>query len=226
MSSYKPQIALLFDPENFSSKHADEVFRRLAPHGEIALRIACGKKESLRSWQKPIAKYKLTPIEVPAGANNADKIIHSRSIEITVYQPEIDTFCLVSNDGGFAKTYRELKGYGKKVIGIGMDENHASKKLKENCDQFITISDASIEPIKGVSQKPTIQPLHEFQILLGKAFAESNGKWVRLSALGQSLRQIEPTFKPNRYGSASLSKLLKKHPKSVEVKQNMARIIQ
>lgn len=41
--------------------------------------------------------------------------------------------------------------------------------------------------------------------------------WVSLSALGTILRQIQPSFQPNHYGHASLSKLLRHMPEFVEL---------
>jgi hypothetical protein len=51
--------------------------------------------------------------------------------------------------------------------------------------------------------------------LLTKAFAEAPQEadgWVKLSALGSALRQVQAGFKPNNYGHATLSKLLQSMP--------------
>jgi hypothetical protein len=77
----------------------------------------------------------------------------------------------------------------------------------------------------GAPKKPPaiapvpIDNLAQFQVLLRKAFDQSGEEWLDLSALVNRLKQVDPNFQIKHYGSATISKLLKRMPEVVEVKQ-------
>jgi len=60
-------------------------------------------------------------------------------------------------------------------------------------------------------QAPT-RPLREAVVLLSKAILQATKRdaegWVSVAVIGHELRKIDPTFRPNWFGHASLSKLV------------------
>jgi uncharacterized LabA/DUF88 family protein len=134
-------------------------------------------------------------------------------MDVIHYRPEIDTFCLVTNDADYVPLCDKIHETKKSVIGVGYQ--HAAEAFIRSCDQFIFIG-------KKQTSKPSSTKI-PIRNLVSKAFVkatqDANG-WVTLSALGSALRQIQAEFNSKKYGYAKLSKLLQDMPDFVESQSN------
>jgi uncharacterized protein (TIGR00288 family) len=79
-------------------------------------------------------------------------------------------------------------------------------------------------PAKAIAKSPApkakiytpAKDTGEFIPLLTKAFSVIGTEWVALIKLGNTLHNLDASYSPNNYGSASLSKLLLKFPQLIE----------
>lgn len=70
--------------------------------------------------------------------NAADIQLAVDAIDIVHHHPEINTFVLVSGDGGFGSIVLKLRDYGKRVIGCAY-RGSASDSLQRVCHHFILL---------------------------------------------------------------------------------------
>lgn len=87
------------------------------------------------------------------------------------------------------------------VIDLKQEGNTKSARLKESIAQKLRYDSV--------------------KVMIRQVFKESDTPkgWLTLSTLGQELRNIDPKFKPNQYGHATLSKLLGQMPDFIEIKK-------
>ena len=72
--------------------------------------------------------------------NASDIALSVEMIEYAIRTPGIDTYALVSGDGGMVNLVEKISSYGKNVIGIA-NRKAASRKLIESCDDFYFIEE-------------------------------------------------------------------------------------
>lgn len=87
-----------------------------------------------------------------------------------------------------------------------------------------SVTSARLKPKAKPAAKPATSAKAQIsQKLLTEAFAEApqdDNQWVTLSALGSTLRKIQPGFSLKTYGKATLTKLLQAMPDYVELQMN------
>ncbi|MDG2990530.1 NYN domain-containing protein [Candidatus Synechococcus calcipolaris G9] len=69
--------------------------------------------------------------------------------------PLIDTYVIVSGDGGFGSLAKKLREYGKTVIGCSYTDA-AGKSFQAICDAFIHIQDPTLPPGQALPPEPPI----------------------------------------------------------------------
>jgi len=194
MTTQKPQVALFIDADNMSAKWIKTIVEIAESLGRVVIRFICGKENHLKGWRKreAIKTYQFNVKVAPNGKNKADKLIEDESDRIAKSHPEIDIFCFATHDKHFAKSARNAKHLGKRVINIG--KKHTSQLLREVCE-FMAL---------------------DFVLLLKKAFAHTKQESINLAKLGNVFKELDDTYKVKDYGSSQLNKLLKKLPAFVE----------
>lgn len=222
------EIALLIDADNISPKYMGNIMQEVKSPGKVVDVRVCGTEKHLRGWRKLNKEYQFTEVKAPIGKDSTDRVVMREAVDITVHSPELKFFYFVTHDVGFALHIDLLDKLKKQVFIIGT--KNAAKSLQK-LPNFILIESGkktSPQPDK-IHQAPRLskpsksKTINEFLQLLEKAFATLNQDCVSLARLGTILKRIDPTYKVNDYGSAQLSKLLKKLPDFVELKENMAR---
>jgi len=149
-------IAILFDIENilggYSFKYLydislKDIIKDLHQKGyeNIAIQRAYADwsniKLNLIKWD--IAKLGIEPIQMygfskGATKNASDIQLVIDALEILHTKPFIETFIIVSGDGGFTSLAKKLSEYGKKVVGLAL-KNSTNDVFKSVCDEFIYI---------------------------------------------------------------------------------------
>ncbi len=76
--------------------------------------------------------------------NAADIQLAIDVIDIIFQQPTLDTFVIVSGDGGFGSLAKKLRQYGKTVIGCAY-EDAAGKSFQAICDAFVHVPDPTLK---------------------------------------------------------------------------------
>lgn len=237
-------IALLIDAENVSSKSMPEVLQAVSRLGNIRLKVVYGNwgLPHLKVWAELAEKYRITTRPISNGngkastvKNAADMGLAMDAIEITFRVPEIDTFCIYTNDSDYEPLCNKLRKSKKYVVGIG--DLNASDIFIRACNQFIFTENGTI-PARSTSQqngataqtitppkakapappKPKLSPLEKLVIkAFEQATPDKNG-WVSMSALGTILRQVDGSFSYKKYGHSTMKKLLQSIPDRVQIK--------
>lgn len=219
----KPKIAVLVDADNISHTWADMIIDKASSRGEIIIRYACGTKKHLGGrWRKKMEEHKFTEKKAPDIENSTDMLIVREVMDIMLKHPKIKIFCLVSNDNHFAKVLQILRQWNKKVLIMGTVK--AAKVLQSDSEFILIEKEVITKPKPPRKKAKKLKPIAEFQILLEQAFKNVNQEWISLNTLGKTLKNIDATYKPQIYGSSTLTKLLKKLPKAVEVKDGKVKL--
>jgi len=223
VASKKPKIAILVDADNISHTWSDTIIEKASLCGEIVIRYACGTSKHLGGrWRKKIEKHKFTEKKAPDIENGADILIVKEAMDIMLKHPEIDTFCLVSNDNHFSKVPQIPRQWKKKVLIMGTEK--AANLLKDDSEFILLEKKVVTKPAQQPKKTKKQKPIAEFQMLLEKAFKTVNQESIALNTLGKALKDVDSTYKPQIYGSSTLTKLLKKLPNAVEVKNSKAKL--
>ncbi|MEO1519460.1 MAG: NYN domain-containing protein [Cyanobacteria bacterium J06633_2] len=124
----------------------------------------------LKALRIEINEIGITPVQVfgfsyDATKNAADIQLVIDAVNILTQQPFVDVFVIVSGDGGFAALAKQLREYGKTVIGCAYKKS-TSKTFQAVCDDFIQLED----PERYVSQDSFEKPI------LVKDRGQSNAK--------------------------------------------------
>jgi uncharacterized LabA/DUF88 family protein len=119
--------------------------------GEIAIQRAYA------DWSHPrlgilrgeINDLGIDPIQVfgfaqDAKKNAADIQLAIDAIDLAYTRPALQTFVIVSGDGGFAALAKKLHEYGKTVIGCGY-RKATNRVFQAVCDEFVWLSDPEEE---------------------------------------------------------------------------------
>jgi hypothetical protein len=159
-SAFSSQAALLIDWENLKSSlndqlHAlpDVVTLKKAVRGLGAtLRLA----RAYADWSDPwhagdshrLSQQGVDPIHIEgrhAGSNapvknSADIRLACDGVELLSSHPSLETFVIVSGDGGLVHLAEKLKGHGRRVVAIAV-KGSLSSLLRVACDQTIHYDD-------------------------------------------------------------------------------------
>lgn len=223
MVSKKSKIAVLVDADNISHTWADTIIEKASSHGEITIRYACGTKKHLGGrWRKKMEEHKFTEKKAPDIENSTDILIVREVMDVMLKHPEIDIFCLVSNDNHFAKVPQIPRQWNKKVLVMGTGK--AANVLKSDVEFILLEKEVVTSPKKQPNKDKTLKSITKFQALLEEAFKSVNQEWIALNTLGKILKDIDATYKPQSYGSSTLTKLLKKLPTVVELIDGKAKL--
>lgn len=223
------KIALMIDADNVSYRYVVDVFQLISRHGQIVLKAVYGnwQNNTLQSWQEVAQTHQFEIRRSGSkSSNSTDMQLIIDSMDILHYRPEIDTFCIVSNDADYVPLCRKLRKSNKLIIGMGY--HLASEAFIRACDQFIFIgSKPGTRPLSIISgnklsaRMPNIGKPLALRKLITKAFAQipKNAEdWVTLAELGTALRQVQTGFENKHYGHATLTKLLQSMTDFVEIK--------
>jgi len=166
------------------------------------------------------------------GAKNvADIQLAVDAVDLAHVRPALDTFVIVSGDGGFSALAKKLREYGKAVIGAGY-RSSTNKVLAALCDTFVWIEGQEgqapqDEPLSALTNPRNEGFADNFEPLDAAWTLEAGQRAVRaalrwygeqirgrhreglpLSVPREGIGYLLPGFKPKRLGSATFSKLL------------------
>ncbi len=110
--------------------------------GEIAIKRAYGnwQNQILQALNAQLDRLQIERIGVYGRNHNqrnaADIQLALDAIDLAYQHPDLNTFVLISGDGGFGSIALRLRDYGKTVIGCAY-RNAASDSFQRVCHQFI-----------------------------------------------------------------------------------------
>ncbi|RMH66117.1 MAG: NYN domain-containing protein [Cyanobacteria bacterium J003] len=118
--------------------------------GEIAIKRAYGnwQNKTLQALNDQLKRSQIQRVPVYGHnrdqRNAADIQLALDAIDLIHHYPDINTFVLISGDGGFGSIALRLRDYGKTVIGCAY-WNAASLSFQKVCHQFIFLENPFID---------------------------------------------------------------------------------
>lgn len=138
-------ILMLIDAENIACNKIPLVIDHIKTTGKLV------RVEAFADWRTPsMQNWKSTANKNNIAMNQQSRYVKGKGtsdfgliIEAMdkAYRANIDTFVIVSSDSDFVAIVKQLKSYGKEVIGVGEYKSFAP--YARACSEFIFIEDLS-----------------------------------------------------------------------------------
>jgi uncharacterized protein (TIGR00288 family) len=219
MTDGSARLAVLIDADNTSAKLIKELFEELAGYGTITVKRAYGDwtNPHLNGWRDVLLRNAISPQQQFAytyGKNATDSALIIDAMDL-LYSGNVEGFAIVSSDSDFTPLATRLRESGMRVIGVG--QRKTPKAFVEACEKFVVLevlardsgaTEQATEPAKD-DQPPPIQSV--LTKALNKVDTDDDN-WASLSALGNHLNRIDPSFDARNYGFGKLGDLVKTQP--------------
>jgi uncharacterized protein (TIGR00288 family) len=216
-----PSVALLIDGENALIPNLIEpILKEVGKKGVIISRQVYGNwaASCMQGWKKIMVRSALEPkghLVSKPGHNGTDIALAIDAMEM-FHQEGIKYFCIVAGDSDYVSLVLRLRQRGCTVLVIGPPA--CSSALKEASSVFLSTDELLLQASPQPVSSQAIPPL---SVLLTHAYHVATQKdkteWVLLSALGSTLRQLNPHFQAI-YGKQKLSTLIKQYPTLFEIR--------
>lgn len=232
------RLALLIDGDNAQASLLGEMLAEASKYGLLTIRRVYGDwtEPQLKSWKQVLHTYAIQPVQqfrYTVGKNATDSAMIIDAMDI-LYTAGVDGFCLVSSDSDYTRLATRIREKNLFVMGIG--KQNTPRPFVDACDVFVytenLVVGAASEGSLPVQETPNVaktksegDKLQKNLIRLSTTAYESaapNGGWVKLSAMGNKLRQLDPAFDPRTYGHRQLSHLVQAHPELFEIRRSKA----
>jgi uncharacterized protein (TIGR00288 family) len=217
MAEGTTRLAVLIDADNTSAKLVKELLEELAGYGTITVKRAYGDwtNPHLSGWRDVLLANAISPQQQFAytyGKNATDSALIIDAMDL-LYSGNVDGFAIVSSDSDFTPLATRVRESGMRVIGVG--QRKTPKAFVEACEKFVFLEVlARTEPTEKASETKDEQP-PAIQSVLTKALNRvdtDDEDWASLSALGNHLNRVDPSFDSRTYGFGKLGDLVKAQP--------------
>ncbi|MCE1255170.1 MAG: NYN domain-containing protein [Anaerolineae bacterium] len=215
-------IAMLIDGDNAQASLIKNILTETGKYGQVTIRRIYGDwtTSNMNGWKETLQTYAIQPIQqfrYTTGKNATDSAMIIDAMDI-LYERIVDGFCLVSSDSDYTRLATRLREKGIFVMGIG--KKSTPRAFVNACEVFVFTENLLSEVSK---QRPSVShktpegnriASPELVALLRNAFevaVQENG-WASLGALGNHLRQLDPSFDSRTYGFRQLSSLIHAFP--------------
>lgn len=214
------RIAVLFDADNVSPRHAEDILDELAKYGAPTIKRAYGdfSSQRLHGWTRELNARAIRAIHQNAfttGKNSTDSALIIDAMDL-LYAGNVEAFAIVSSDSDFTGLVLRLRESGKTVYCLG--RKRTPESLQNACDKFIQLevlgAEGEAEEAADSDSDTEETPKINLQSALTKAVnATSDDQgWSSLSALGSHLARSHPSFDPRTFGYPKLSSLVTDQP--------------
>ena len=222
------RIAMLIDGDNAQPSLIKHMLAESGKYGLVTIRRIYGDwtTANMNGWKDTLQTYAIQPIQqfrYTIGKNATDSAMIIDSMDI-LYEGGIDGFCLVSSDSDYTRLATRIREKGVFVMGIGRQTT--PRAFVNACEVFVYTENLLPQPPQQKSRSPKTKAKDDAQSkelipLLKNAFemaAQDNG-WAFLGAIGNHLRQLDPSFDARTYGHRQLSSLIREYNDVFEVKE-------
>ncbi len=221
------RIAMLIDGDNAQPTLINHMLAEAGKYGMVTIRRIYGDwtTSNMSGWKDTLQTYAIQPIQqfrYTIGKNATDSAMIIDAMDI-LYQGGITGFCLVSSDSDYTRLATRIREMGIFIMGIG--KKTTPRAFVNACEVFVftdnlippprkTRSTAKKSKTKAENEKNSPIPL------LRDAYdmaVQENG-WAFLGAIGNYVRQLDPSFDARTYGHTQLSSLIREYPELFELK--------
>lgn len=223
--STSSRIAMLIDGDNAQASLIEQILAEASKYGVVGVRRVYGDwtTPEMNRWKNVLQEFAIQPIQQfrnTVGKNATDSAMIIDAMDI-LYSKTVDGFCLVSSDSDYTRLATRLRETGYFVMGIG--GRKTPRSLVNACELFVFT-----ENLTALEEKKDKRPPEEHVEstdpvpLLKKAYdlAMQEDGFAFLGALGNHLRQLDPSFDSRTYGHKQLSMLIRSYPKLFEIRED------
>ena len=224
------RIAIFFDAENISAEYVNSILAKVKSYGSIVIQRAYADWSipNTQPWKKLVAKQ---PISVFQQFHNGetqviDKTIIMDAIQIAIEHPDIDTFCLVASDKGYANLALRLRELGKYVLGVGEKLKAKEDSLLVNaCNEFLYVErlnavDDTILLDNDATEKNADITNFSLSNFISQAYdstPKTKEGYALFSRLGAAMRSFKPDFDYTDYGYRSFKQMMEAFSDEYEI---------
>ena len=193
-------IAIFIDGENISSKEYKAIIEDIRKYGRVSISNIYLDWTENKSWMDISKNFGITPIQCNKikGKNSIDLKIAVDIME-TIYEKNIDLFCILTTDSDFCHIVQKLKSKNKYVYIYGPKIN-TNQSLLSICDKFIDINNLEFEESKTEIDK--------YWEIIYECIEEK--KILNIGEIKTQIIQQFSTFDVKNYGVKRFSKFLDK----------------
>lgn len=224
------RIAIFFDAENISAEYVNSILAKVKSYGSVVIQRAYADWSipNTQPWKKLVAKQ---PISVYQQFHNGetqviDKTIIMDAIQIAIEHPDIDTFCLVASDKGYANLALRLRELGKYVLGVGEEIKAKEDSLLVNaCNEFIYVErlnavDDTILLDSDDTEKNAAITNFSLSNFISQAYdstPKTKEGYALFSRLGEAIRSFKPDFDYTDYGYKTFKQMMEAFSDEYEI---------
>lgn len=186
------KVAIFIDAESIESKYIDSIIDTTLQYGNLTIKriYADWTKPNMQTWRDKTALHSFVALQ----QFNAMQIHDLMNIEIVsaIYERNIDTFIIVSDENNFIPLLQKLKEHGKQTIGIG------TQRVSSYCyDSFVLLDSNNQHHIEKVNNIPTKYKQHILQIIQQLFNTQNHAKYA---AINNEMKKQYPHFNIKEYG--------------------------
>jgi uncharacterized protein (TIGR00288 family) len=200
------KVAVFIDAENISAEHAEKILGEASNYGDVIIKrvFADWSNQQMKTWKDTTIKFSLKPEQqfTPVKGKNASDISLIVSVLTTLFEKEIDVFCLCSSDSDFIRLVQELREREKLVVGFGTEQTVPA--FVNSFSEFIYL--------EKIAAKANCLPKEKLTALKDtiENLISQHGK-ASYSSIGTEMKNKFADFIPKNYGCKNLSEFFKKH---------------
>jgi hypothetical protein len=218
------RIAMLIDGDNAQASLIEQMLAEASKYGLVGIRRVYGDwtTPGMNSWKKILQEFAIQPIQQfrnTIGKNATDSAMIIDAMDI-LYSRTVNGFCLVSSDSDYTRLATRLRETGYFVMGIG--NRNTPRSLVNACELFVVTENLMAEGRKSKKTEQEDTPTPDPVPLLKRAYdlgMQEDG-FAFLGAMGNHLRQLDPSFDSRTYGHKQLSMLIRSYPKLFEIRED------
>ena len=136
MASLDKEVAVIIDGDNISPAYADAILAEAEKIGDISLANVYVSPNHLKKWEKKENQFQI--IITSTSRQATDMTIAFELGDLLSERPDIDIFCLVTNDTDFRVIFRLFKSRRKSIYGFTLKKQ--GKSLRSGFSNFRILS--------------------------------------------------------------------------------------
>ncbi len=244
-TSSNRRIAMLIDGDNAQPSLIGKMLTETNKYGIVTIRRIYGDwtENNMKSWKPELHTHAIQPIQqfrYTTGKNATDSAMIIDAMDI-LYTAGVDGFCLVSSDSDYTRLATRIREKNLFVMGIGKSstprafvnacdvfvftQNLSSPEAEHDAPASAASSESAPDSASTSAEVTDAADTSDLRKLFRTAYeltVQDDG-WAFLGAMGNKLRQLDPSFDPRTYGHRQLLGLIKAHRDLFEIRRTQAR---
>lgn len=211
-------LALLIDAENTELPLIERVLAEADRHGIVRVRRAYGdwKSDRMSVWGKCLVSHGIEMIRQsePVYARNSADHALQKDAWAMLRSREVDGFCIVASDSGYAGLVMEMRKQGIFVMGISAQDKSPSYSERCNVFRYVELLPQPVKPDDAAYEEVDIGLIDNINKAICSSPRAEDG-WALLADVKNRL----PDLDPRDYCYVKMSSLVQMYPREFETRK-------